>query len=166
MSCAIRMSHMHIIHALPWRIMMLRYGMYKPHVPHAFHPCACPSFGGFGHLIYGDTYDIQALYPIRIGLHRRAVHALITRHVHIHPEIISGTTAFWAQRMRDVDYTIAIHYRGLDSKFHYPYYNIPYETMVRKDGNTWGVWHDACGVLHDACCVLRIACDMWQHVAT
>lgn len=88
-------------------------------------------FGGFGSFVYGGD-DTRPWYPAKSPIPRAEVHRLLTQRIRVLPHVREVVDKFRSQRLAEVDYVIAVHYRGTDTRFHYPFFSIPYELMLAE----------------------------------
>jgi len=79
--------------------------------------------GGFGHLVYGPK---GYLYPMTHALDRHQIARLINDHFQLQPSLQDQVDGF-VDSSFDSRWVLGVHYRGLDTVQHYPYYKIEYD---------------------------------------
>ncbi|KNC49388.1 uncharacterized protein AMSG_05388 [Thecamonas trahens ATCC 50062] len=78
--------------------------------------------GGFGHIVYGSK---GYLYPMTHALDRKELSRLMTKYFAFQPALLAKVDTFVDDNFHS-DFVLGVHYRGLDTVQHYPYYKIEY----------------------------------------
>jgi len=104
------------------------------------------ALGGFGGLVYGPQ---SRFYPKTYAISRVELYKLIQRYMRVVPAIRHKVDAFKQKNYpEDVDFVMAVHYRGTDTALHYPFHAIPYSRFFDEVDGVLGrygwQWRQRC----------------------
>lgn len=99
--------------------------------------------GGFGHLVYGPQ---SHLYPMTYGLSRAELGRLIHESFSPRAELVRKVDEFWAKHFQVGDFVLGLHYRGLDTVVHWPYYKLTYDEVIAEARHVLAAMCPSCAV--------------------